>query len=271
MNQAMISAADPLRGRKKPVVKGSADPEVVGGIKSQFEYMRDYINSPKYKERLYKIVNTERNIQNSMNPATRFNSELLSSYNVGIKTPEIINSLVVGNNSNLDSISNRIDVGPHDLGRNVAGVFDSSIGDVRLNDDLLKGNPTVPVHEFSHGTLNGNAPFSTQLRDKYVSPLLISPGTPGWDPTVANPAELKARVDAVRFLMKKNGIVDPGASNITPEHINKLRDIKGIKNDFNYKQLDDQLKGDKKTSGLLWLLNNIAKAKTQDSTNGTNS
>lgn len=264
----MISAADPLIDRKKAVVKGTADPELAGGIKSQFDYVREYINSPKYKERLSRIVNTERNIQGSSNPANTFNSELLSNYNVGAKTPEIINSLVGVNNSNLDSVSNNINVGPYNLGRNVAGVFDSSIGDVRLNANLLKNNPTVPVHEFSHSALNGNAPFSTQLRDRYVSPILKAPGTPGWDPTVSQPAELKSRVDAVRYLMKKNGIVDPGTSNITPEHINKLREINGIEKDFNYKQLDDQLLDNKKDSGLLWLLNNIAKVNGPTSTTG---
>lgn len=270
---ALFSAADPLKDHKGPVIrdpKGTVDQATINGIKSQFDYIREYVNSKKHKERLSRIVNTERNLQNSANPTQRFNSELLSEFNTGARTPEIINSLVNSNNSNLNDVSNKISVAPYDLGRNIAGVYDSSIGDVRLNNTLIKENPTVPVHEFSHSALDGNSPFSTQFRDKYISPLFKQPGTPGWDPTVHKPSELKARVDAVRFLMKKNGIVDSGTSDITTEHINKLKSIKGIENDFNYKQINDQLKEDKKSNNLLWLLNNIAKVESLDLKNGIN-
>jgi hypothetical protein len=128
----------------------------------------------------------------------------------------------------------------------------------------------MPVHEFSHSSTLTNDPYTWEFFRKYIGGkgeddgiFKGSVGFGGNYHSVASPTELKARIDAIRFLAKKNGIWDAGKSDITDEQVEKLLNHPKIRGN---EQLGEVLRiiGDTKDKkqGFKWLLNNIAKNKS---------
>lgn len=232
-------------------------------IQKQFDFLQSYVNSPKYKERLGKMINTEKSLQQTATPQP-FASEVLLPYKTNVPTGQVVQGVTSNLNQNLANLANnKIEVGNFNLGTNIAGGYDSAYKDIRLREDLLKQNPTVPVHELSHGALGGSQPYSPAYARQILSKIFIPPTNSKFEGEVQKPTEVKARLDAVRYLGSKHGLIDPGKTDFTIEDFRKLKQNKDIRNDFNFKQLLDQLPKGKEESGMVWLMNNIAKTKDQ--------
>ena len=249
----------------KVAVKSKTGASLLPAIREQFKFIQDYTNSPKYKERLTKMVNAERNLQGAINPNARFTNEVMSGSRVNTPTPQVVQNVVDMNNQNLTDIGQgNISVIGESLGTNVAGGFDSSMGDARLVEDLTRANPSVPAHEFSHGANDGRQPYSPAFDEKYLKKVFIPATNSRFQGEVQKPTEVKARLDAIRYLGSKKGIYDAGKSDFTPADYDKMIQDKEIKNDYNFKQILDQLPSDRKKTGFIWLMNNIAKVKGDD-------
>lgn len=239
-------------------------PVVPAEIKEQSDYINSYINSPKYTDRLVKQMNTERQLQN-YGSGKFTNNELFKGIPLDANPATAAAGVVSRLNTNLQRGVENTSPEDHYLGRNIGGTYDSSLKDVRFNQTLLKQYPTVPVHEYSHAALDGAIPYSPKFKSEYVDKILKKESTPGWEPEVQKPAELKARLDSLRFILKKSGIYDAGTETFTKEHLDKMRSDKTISEDFNFKQLNDQLDDKYKNNGMIWLFNNIAKNKNENS------
>lgn len=229
-------------------------------IQKQFQFLKDYTASPKYQERLTRMVNTEKMLQNTAMPE-RLAAEQMSRYKTNTPTSEVVAGIQQYNQQALDDLQQpgKIEVGDIDLGKNVAGGYDSAYKDVRLNEELVGQNPTVPVHEFSHASTGGQQPYSKKFEEEYVNKIFIKPTNSMFSGEVQKPTEVKARLDAIRYLGAQKGLFDAGKESFTEKDWNKIINDKDIKNDFNFKQLMDQLPKDKKKVGFTWLMNNIAK------------
>lgn len=229
-------------------------------IQKQFQFLKDYTASPKYQERLTKMVNTEKILQNAMVPE-RLAAEQMSAFKTNTPTAQVVSGIQQYNQQSLAGLQQpgKIQVGDIDLGRNVAGGFDSAHDDVRMNEALVAQNPTVPVHEFSHASTGGQQPYSKKFQDTYLNKIFIRPGNSKFEGEVQKPTEVKARLDAIRYLGAKKGLFDAGKTDFTEKDWNKIINDKEIKNDFNFKQIVDQLPENKKRVGFTWLMNNIAK------------
>jgi len=244
----------------KVAVKSKTGASLLPAIREQFKFIQDYTNSPKYKERLTKMVNAERNLQGAINPNARFTNEVMSGSRVNTPTPQVVQNVVDMNNQNLTDIGQgNISVIGESLGRDVAGGFDSSIGDVRLVEDLTRANPSVPAHEFSHGANDGRQPYSPAFDEKYLKKVFIPATNSRFQGEVQKPTEVKARLDAIRYLGSQTGLYDAGKKDFTPADFEKLKSNKKISNDYNFKQIIDQLPKDRQKTGFIWLMNNIAK------------
>ena len=261
----------PSKFKKAVVNPGTDKPGNVGAnsIINQFDFARSYVNSPMYAQRLAKMVNTERGLPGSVNAAGGFTSELLNGYKSAQPVNYVASNIIKGNNQNLDAVADKISITNDSLGKNVAGGYDSSFNDVRFNAPLLSQNPTVPGHEFSHAVNDGVAPYSEQFKSKLVDNFMVPASNSMFEGEVQKPTEVKARLDAVRGLAAKKGLYDARKENFTKEHLDKLRKDPEVKNDFNFKQLQDQLKKEKKDDGFIWLMNNIAQNKQPETINAT--
>lgn len=214
------------------------------------------------------MVNTERNLQQPINPQP-FANEVFAGSKTNDPTASVVNQVVASNNQALGGLANgNISVGDVDLGNNVAGGYDSAYNDIRLRNDLVQQNPTVPVHELSHGQNDGKQPYSPEFDEKYLRKVFIPPTNSRFEGEVQKPTEVKARLDAIRYLGSKKGIYDAGKSDFTPADYDKMIQDKEIKNDYNFKQILDQLPSDRKKTGFIWLMNNIAKIDISNSNEG---
>jgi len=247
-----------------PPVRVSLMPE----IQKQFQFIKDYTASPKYQERLAKMVNTEKMLQNAVVPE-RIAAEQMSAYKTNTPTPQVVSGIQQFNQQALNDLQQpgKIQVGDIDLGKNVAGGYDSAYDDVRLNETLVGQNPTVPVHEFSHASTGGQQPYSPAFKETYLNKIFIRPGDSKFEGEVQKPTEVKARLDAVRYLGSEKKLFDAGKSNFTEKDWDKIIRDKDIRNDFNFKQIYDQLPEGKKKVGFIWLMNNIAKVQEPTSNN----
>lgn len=232
-------------------------------LPEEIKYFQEYASSPMYKERLMKMAGTERALQTI--PGKTYFSELFSDSKLTEPLSNVAGKVAADTKENIRDISEKIYVGDFDLGRGVAGGYDSGTDDIRLRKDYFSKYPTTGIHEISHSSLGGADPFTTQFREKYLNPILKSAGSPGWEPYVQQPGEIKARLDTIRFLAKKKGLYDAGKEKFTEEHLKKLQKDPDIKKDYNYQQLMDQLKKGYEKSGLIWMMNNIAKLEEADS------
>lgn len=242
-----------------PVKRSSLLPE----IQKQFQFIKDYMASPKYQERLTKMVNTEKMLQNPAAPE-RLAAEQMSAYQTNTPTPQVVQGIQQQNLQNLADLQQpgKIQVGDINLGKNVAGGYDSSYDDVRFNEGLVQQNPSVPAHEFSHAATGGQQPYSKAFEDMYTKKIFISPRNSKFEGEVQKPTEVKARLDAIRYLGSQKGLFDAGKSDFTDKDWQKILNNKEIKNDFNFKQIYDQLPEGRKKVGFIWLMNNIAKLDT---------
>lgn len=246
--------ADDDKNPPKVVAPKSLLPE----IQNQYAFIKDYVNSPKYKERLARMVNTERNLQQPINPQP-FTNEVFAGSQTNAPTPEVVNNVVTANNEALQGLNGKISVSDVNLGNNVAGGYDSAYNDIRMNQGLVEQNPTVPAHEISHAINDGRQPYSPAFDEKYLRKVFIPPTNSRFEGEVQKPTEVKARLDAVRFLGQKTGLYDAGKKEFTPADYDKLIKNKEISNDYNFKQILDQLPKNRKKTGFIWLMNNIAK------------
>lgn len=241
---------DPVKKRVSPLM-----PQ----IQKQFQYLKDYTASPKYQERLTKMVNTEKMLQSAVVPE-RLAAEQMSQYKTNTPTSQVVSGIQQSNQQALDALQQpgKIEVGDIDLGKNVAGGYDSAYDDVRLNEALVTQNPTVPVHEFSHASTGGQQPYSSKFQQEYLNKVFIPPTNSKFEGEVQKPTEVKARLDAIRFLGAEKGLFDAGKTDFTEADWKKLLNDKDIQKDFNFKQIYDQLPEGRKKTGFMWLMNNIA-------------
>ena len=232
-------------------------------LQPEIQYMENYLESPMYLERLAKMAGTEKQLQDDS--YGKFKAEQFSQSNVTDPLKDIAFKQGERSKEALDYIKDNISIGDYDLGRGVAGVYDSGVKDIRLRKDLFAQNPTVGIHELSHATLTGREPYTKDFQEKYLDPIFLNPGSVGWEPIVQKPTEVKARLDSIRYLANKKGLYNPGKEKFTEKHLQLLEKDPEISKDFNYKQLKDQLKKGTKKTGFIWMMNNIAKLQDEES------
>ena len=241
-----------------------------GLIQSQSNWTRGYINSPMYKKRLQRQINTERNIiaknydAGLQSPNAKFmdNQTQLVGQNTGWTTNTIANNVIRHNNEQLTHLNNgNIKVGDFELDIiGAGGEFDRNINKINLPERYISGNRggLVAAHELSHGINAGSRPYSNAFENKYIKGSVLKELG---DSYIQDPTEVKARLDAIRFQMKKGGYYDAGTQEFNRSHLDKMKMDKNIINDINHTSLQGELNPKNKDASLIWLMNNIAKNK----------
>jgi hypothetical protein len=303
-------------------VKGLKE-RVAPRFQEQLKYMFDYIQSPKYRERLSKTYDKELEIR-KQDPAYKdvsnrylrnkdgsyvssvghiddFRQGIFNQFtdNKALKKKQIddvisrgIAELMGLTNKGIKFVDERIRTG--DGGTAGAESFSGgTIFDTLYQKEKNRGSVanyvagpngpkdqygqplyqvdedrgyTMPVHEFSHSSTT-NDPFSYKFSQAYLQgDKGIMKGGNWMDNlhSTRSPTELKARIDVIRFLAKKNKIWDAGTTDITDEQLEKLMNHPNIRgNDAMGDVLRAIGKDKNQKKNFKWLLNNIAKNKSK--------
>jgi hypothetical protein len=241
-------------------IENKARPEIY----NQLSYMENYVKSPKFKERLTKQFTAEANSRSGYGGDITPNKK--KDWINGMVNNQISNSL-----SYLKDIKNKkINIGNFVLNTLGAGgeytAYDKQIniptGNLKASSNLA----TIPVHELSHASTD-NEGYPDIIKEQYVNKIL-SPLSERGNEYIQRPTEIKARLDAIRYLAMKKGIYNPMTQDIDEKGLKKLMSDKDITGDINYKDILGQLKDEYKVNGLKWLLNNIAKNDNNDQQSG---
>ena len=202
----------------------------------------DYVNSPKYKERLmssgYENLNEEINnrAQNILDTNIYYENPGILGALKQFRWPVQSGSHTDGENINLDY--------PYDLE-----------GMEKYYKEDMMSSPTkeeILAHELGHREISGKSPYGRlntydirNLRDRGMN-------LPRVNAHDKKAKEMKSDLNAFRYNLMKQGIYDAGKEEFTKEHLKKA------KKTFSKDRLDQNY-SDK---NLIWLMNNIAENNT---------
>lgn len=232
-------------------IENQARPEIY----KQLDYMENYVKSPKFKERLTKQFTAEANSRSG------YGGDIIPNK----KADWIKNSVNNGISNSLSYLKDikdkKINIGNFVLNKLGAGgeytAYNKQINIPTGNLKVPSNLATIPVHELSHASTD-NEGYPDIIKQDYVNKIL-SPLNERGNEYIQRPTEVKARLDAIRYLAMKKGIYNPMTQDIDEKGLKKLMSDKDITSDINYKDILGQLKDEYKVNGLKWLLNNIAK------------
>lgn len=218
----------------------------------------DYINSPKYKERLRKQGYTNPN-QVIHDRRERIQKAIIVPQlekDVGSAYSSTDNKVFMDNDQVSDIGTTRDDILSHEMGH----IINSSV-DTRLNPNF------DVIEDISNTSLNENEERYIGSRNKNVGDRLVyvaKENSVKYNKTISHilseidhdysPYESKSDMDSFRYMLKQEGIYDAGKEDFTPDILKKARSNKAIKKSFNSKRLFKNF-SDK---DLIDIMNNVA-------------
>lgn len=224
----------------------------------------DYINSPKYKERLRKsgyidvnnVIKDRRDRIKNTSILPEVENNLTDENPEGSYYNSNNNKLVLIDNQAKDLSTSRDDVLAHELSH----VNNSSV--------TTRFDPNHNVIQTpSYNSLSNGEERYIGSRNKKVGIGMVEVAEDNakkYDQTLSNilsnvnhdysPYENKSDIDAFRYILHKEGIYDAGKSDFTPELLQKAKANKNIKNTFNSQRLFENF-SDK---NLIDIMNKVA-------------
>lgn len=218
----------------------------------------DYINSPKYKDRLRKqgysdvnqvIHDRRERVQNAV-IVPQPDKEIGSAYKSGL------NKIFIDPDQVSDLETTRDDVLAHEMGH----VTNSS---VNTQFDPNYRVLTTP----SNTSLSRGEEEYIGLRNKNVGPRLLYAARESADKhnkTISDvlsdlrhdssPYESKSDMDALRYILKQENLYDAGRQDFTPEILKKAKKNKAVKKSYNSKRLFNNFSDE----DLIDIMNNVA-------------
>ena len=259
--------------------------EFIMEIENQKEWLLNYISSDLYRKRLLSELERDQPFENSETYkqlaqkmiAQRKNNLIFGKYEIHHEVFNIEQITVLGSYAPKEDVKlfSETDIADAYKEDNRSGLSVGNISFTYIEGSLYTsltqlpvGQGTIPVHEFSHQSTDGNAlllkntkkeisllvnkdtgsyTFYTSFKDK-ESGILYS--------YLDDPTEVKARIDALRYLLNRYNIYNAGTEKFKEKHLKKLIRIKEIRNDSSVMEVFEQILKNKKS--LFWLMNNIA-------------
>ncbi len=244
--------------------------ETMKASEQQKEWLLDYIDSDKYKERLMKEFGRYRKLGFPQSyESFMASSNFQKTMELSDKKPyEILDMVLpIDENKDLSEKDEKTVDGEISGRRKSVGGIDFKVSDsipgglygvtnIQNEVDILDFGKqtkdttsfTTPVHEFTHASTEGNQNIFNEsfwvVKNKQAEKGFF------------DPTEVMARMNQLRFLMEKYGISDQKNSDFTGIDYEKVLSTPEIMNDFGVHQLMEWLDKD----SLIWLMNNVADA-----------
>lgn len=200
-----------------------------GPIQEQRTWLTDYLNSPKYKERLKKEFPS-------------FSEEQINSQ-LGQRKANLKNAKV--------EVVDRI-------GKNPGFIFgDYNNGKIRVENGSLyhPDYNTIPVHELGHAIDAGG-----KLVSEYTKRIL-GKNLNKDNPYYSNPTEFINRLQPVRFLLEKEGLYKAGSQDFDSKIFDQMQENPNINRNTHYQDIMNTLNGkteEEKKNQFIMMMNTIA-------------
>ena len=227
--------------------------QVGGGVNKegveQYKWFKDYMQSPKYVERLQKEFPNYNKDQIGKEVKSRLENVMQTPVGFLPRSSNI--STGVGGTQgvyNADEYPGAIMLRPE---------YSASTSDALFKPgNYLSGYNTIPLHEWSHAADDGGNRMPQPTTDLMLSKMKENPlGISKDKYYYTKPTEYLGRMQPLRYLMQKEGLYDAGTQDFTKEDLEKAKQNKTIKNNVHFQELMKNVKSDE---GFIELMNNIA-------------
>ena len=225
----------------------------------QYKWFKNYLQSPKYVERLKKEFPDYTNEQIGEEIKTRLENVMQTRVGFLPRSSDI--STGVGGVQgvyNADEYPGAIMLRPE---------YSASTSDVLFEPgNYLSGYDTIPLHEWSHAADDGGNRIPQSTTDFMLSRMKEnSLDIPKDQYYYTRPTEYLGRMQPLRYLMEQEGLYDAGMEDFTIEDLEKARKNKRIKNNVHFENLMDNVNSDEE---FIELMNSVAAIdfKEQDDT-----
>tara|TARA_R110001599_G_scaffold320144_3_gene530113 strand:- start:4162 stop:8124 length:3963 start_codon:yes stop_codon:yes gene_type:complete len=222
----------------------------------QYKWFKNYLQSPKYVERLKKEFPDYTDNQIGQEVKARLNNVMQTRVGFLPRSSEI--STGVGGVQgvyNADEYPDSIMLRPE---------YSASTSDVLFEPgNYLSGYDTIPLHEWSHAADDGGNRMPQSTTDLMLSKMKEnSLDIPKDKYYYTRPTEYLGRMQPLRYLMKQEGLYDAGKQYFTKEDLEKAKQNKTIKNNTHFQDL---MKNVKSNEDFIELMNNVASADNMES------
>jgi hypothetical protein len=230
------------------------------GVK-QYKWFKNYLQSPKYVERLKKEFPDYTDKQIGQEVKSRLENVMQTRVGFLPRSSDI--STGVGGVQgvyNADEYPDSIMLRPE---------YSASTSDVLFEPgNYLSGYNTIPLHEWSHAADDGGNRMPQSTTDLMLSKMKEnSLDIPKDKYYYTRPTEYLGRMQPLRYLMEQEGLYDAGTQDFTKEDLEKAKQNKTIKNNVHFKDLMNNIKSDE---DFIELMNNIASLDNSKSSGSSN-
>ena len=247
-------------------------------VKNQLDWLRSYVSSPKYLERLRKefpgkseqFIQNERNARlnnlKGMENKTHYVKSI--SDNPGIFSGMMIPKKREGQRYNYQTKRWELDKAvksPKGIDKPGNVYFEKEYQPKNWNP--YPGFETIPTHEYGHIIDDGGARIPTSTKQKIFNNTKNDPDYPNYksDGMIFNyentPTEFINRFQSVRYLLNKLKIYNPSTNQFTEKDYNMMINNPTIKSNVHYEDIMKTLKGDtnQKKKVFIDFMNTLAK------------
>lgn len=245
-------------------------------VKSQLEWLRSYVMSPMYMERLkkefpgkdVKFIENERNMRYKNLDNVEYRTKFVKS--IGDK-PGYVSGLYIPKER--EGMFYDYSTGKWKPNKPVKSPKGYDVpGNVYFEKEYspktwspAKGYETIPGHEYSHAVDDAGARIPTATKEKIFrytnqnDAKNYKSGNLEFD-YYTTPTEFIARMQSLRYLMDKLKLYDPKTNKFTESDYMKMINNNTIKQDVHFQDIFDSLKGNEneKKKNFIDLMNTIA-------------
>ena len=248
-------------------------------VKNQLNWLRSYVSSPKYLERLRKefpgkseqFIQNERNARlnnlNNMENKTHYVRSIGKNpgFYAGMMVPKKFEGEKYNYQTKKWEPSKWEKDGEKGIDKKGHVYFEKEYQPNRWNPE--PGFETIPTHEYGHIVDDGGARIPTSTKQKIFNNTKSNPDWPNYRSNgmtfdyEATPSELINRLQSVRYLLNKLKIYNPSTNQFTERDYNMMINNPTIKDNIHYKDIMNSLKGDtnQKKKVFIDFMNTLAK------------
>lgn len=224
------------------------------GVK-QYKWFKNYLQSPKYVERLKKEFPDYTNEQIGQEIKTRLENVMQTRVGFLPRSSDI--------STGVGGVQGVYDADEYPGSIMLRPEYSASTSDVLFEPgNYLSGYNTIPLHEWSHAADDGGNRMPQSTTDLMLSRMKEnSLDIPKDQYYYTRPTEYLGRMQPLRYLMEQEGLYDAGTQDFTKEDLEKAKQNKTIKNNVHFQDLMKNVNSDE---DFIELMNTVASVNQKD-------
>ncbi len=224
------------------------------GVK-QYKWFKNYLQSPKYVERLKKEFPDYTNKQIGQEVKSRLENVMQTRVGFLPRSSDI--------STGVGGVQGVYDADEYPGSIMLRPEYSASTSDVLFEPgNYLSGYNTIPLHEWSHAADDGGNRMPQSTTDLMLSKMKEnSLDIPKDQYYYTRPTEYLGRMQPLRYLMEQEGLYDAGTQDFTKEDLEKAKQNKTIKNNVHFQDLMKNVNSDE---DFIELMNTVASVNQKD-------